>query len=328
MDWIDPAWRSVPYGRPLANQRVHVLDHALRPRPDWVPGDLCIAGAGLARGYWRDGERTQDAFVRHPHSGERLYRTGDVCRRLPDGTIEFLGREDDQVKVNGLRIELGEIETALCRAPFVRAAAVVVVRSPTRGDRLAAFVEPAGAGPVDGGGPVDGEALRRGLHAHLPASWVPATIQPVEAIPLTRNGKIDRAALLARLTDAPEPPPVVARPPTDELERRIATLWAELLGAPPTGIGQSFFEAGGTSLLAIRLGSRLGDALGVPIPVLALFEHPTIAGQAAFARRLLGNAPAAPASPTTDAARRGAERRRLQATARTPRATLPVSHES
>jgi amino acid adenylation domain-containing protein len=131
---VDPAWTSIPYGRAMDNQSFHVLDAALEPRPVWVPGDLYIGGVGLAKGYWRDAEKTRSAFVHHPRTGERLYRTGDLGRWLPDGTIEFLGREDDQVKIQGYRIELGEIEAALARHPRVQAA-VVTAHGPRHGDR-------------------------------------------------------------------------------------------------------------------------------------------------------------------------------------------------
>ena len=126
---VDPSWTSIPYGKPLTNQRFHVLDPELEPRPVWVPGDLYIGGIGLARGYWRDPEKTRASFVEHPRTGEALYRTGDLGRYLPDGNIEFLGREDDQVKIQGFRIELGEIEASLEKLPEVRTAVVTTAGS-------------------------------------------------------------------------------------------------------------------------------------------------------------------------------------------------------
>ena len=268
-------WASIPYGLPLANQRFHVLDHALRPRPDWVAGELYIAGAGLARGYWRDGLRTARAFLRHPHSGERLYRTGDLGRMLPSGEIEFLGRDDDQVKVNGLRIELGEIELALTQQPMIETAALTVVRSP-RGDRLAAFVVTAGAAEIDV------PALRQALQQVLPASWVPSSIERLAALPLTGNGKIDRAAL-TRLADQRQTEQIVVPlPPTNRLEQQVAEVWQRLLDAPVASIEQSFFDAGGTSLQATRLAGELSALVGRTVGVVALFAHPTIAAQARF----------------------------------------------
>lgn len=139
IDTVDPQWRSIPYGKAMANQSFHVLDSALRPRPVWVPGDLYIGGIGLAQGYWRDPERTGAAFITHPRTGERLYRTGDLGRWLPDGNIEFLGRRDFQVKINGYRVELGEIEVQLCNCPGVRSAVVVAQGAPGEAKRLVAF---------------------------------------------------------------------------------------------------------------------------------------------------------------------------------------------
>src|SRR5262249_41614560 len=123
---VDPAWKSIPYGRPLVNQRFHVLNESLEPCPTWVAGQLFIGGVGLARGYWRDEDKTRSRFIEHPRTGERLYQTGDLGRYLPDGNIELLGREDNQVKIRGFRIELGEIESVLLQHPWVHEAVVLV----------------------------------------------------------------------------------------------------------------------------------------------------------------------------------------------------------
>ncbi|MDC7987889.1 amino acid adenylation domain-containing protein, partial [Rhodoplanes sp. TEM] len=282
IDAVPPDWPSVPYGCPLANQSVHVLDGQLAPRPDWVPGDLYIGGAGLARGYWEDAARTAASFLIHPETGERLYRTGDLGCRLPDGSIRFLGREDDQVKVNGLRVELGEIESALCHDERIRQAAALVIRS-AEGDRLVAFVVDGGdAAEVDaaGVGPVDGEAVRVALRERLPAALIPTTVHRIAALPLTRNGKIDRAALLAEAVRRDEGAARAAAPAASETERAVAEVWAEVLSRPPAGVDLNFFEAGGTSLLAIRLGDRLARRFGRPVPVLTVFRNPTVAAQA------------------------------------------------
>ncbi|MGW7005314.1 amino acid adenylation domain-containing protein [Streptomyces sp. NPDC054933] len=154
---VDPAWSSIPYGRPLANQRFHVLDTSLRPRPDWVPGELYIGGAGLAEGYLGDEAKTRERFIEHPDTGERLYRTGDLGRYLPTGDIEFLGREDSQVKIRGYRIELAEVEAAVSAHPAVAAAAVLVDGDRSTGQRLAAFAELAHREPTEG----DSRPLRR-----------------------------------------------------------------------------------------------------------------------------------------------------------------------
>jgi amino acid adenylation domain-containing protein len=216
---VDPAWRSIPYGRAMANQRFEVLDSRLEPRPLWVPGELYIGGLGLARGYWRDEAKTAAAFVTRPATGERLYRTGDLGRWLPDGTIEFLGREDLQVKINGYRIELGEIEAALARCPGVEAAVVTALAAgggPPNRRQLAAYVvlrpeagrEPAGTvGSPDPAGAAGRPAprarpaaaaaaeLRALLRRQLPEFMVPAHFTFLDRLPLTANGKVDRAAL-------------------------------------------------------------------------------------------------------------------------------------
>ena len=142
IETVDPAWKSIPYGKPMVNQRFHVLNEALEPCPVWVPGQLYIGGIGLAKGYWRDEEKTCASFITHPRTGERLYRTGDLGRYLPDGNIEFLGREDFQVKLQGYRIELGEIEAALTQHPAVRVAVVTAVGEPQGNKRLVAYVVP------------------------------------------------------------------------------------------------------------------------------------------------------------------------------------------
>ncbi|HVR09591.1 MAG TPA: amino acid adenylation domain-containing protein, partial [Thermoanaerobaculia bacterium] len=183
---VDPGWTSIPYGRPMLNQRLYVLDSLLEPRPPWVPGDLYIGGIGLARGYWRDDERTRASFVEHPRTGERLYRTGDLGRWLPGGDIEFLGREDTQVKVQGYRIELGEIEAALERLPEVRSAAAAAV-GPDRFDRrLVAYVVPRSDSPAAGAAPDAGLAPAAGETpdaAALAAAGAPPPGDPPAATP-------------------------------------------------------------------------------------------------------------------------------------------------
>ncbi|MEV4616053.1 amino acid adenylation domain-containing protein [Kitasatospora sp. NPDC049258] len=183
---VDPAWPSIPYGRPLTNQHFEVLDSALRRRPDWVPGELHIGGHGVAMGYWRDEERTKASFLTHPRTGERLYRTGDLGRYLPDGNLEFLGREDFQVKIHGFRVELGEIEAAVLAHEQVAAAVVTAVDAPGGAKRLVAYVTPAHTAPGE---------LREHLAAKLPAYLVPDQFVALDALPLTANGKVDRTAL-------------------------------------------------------------------------------------------------------------------------------------
>ncbi|CAA2105841.1 Phenyloxazoline synthase MbtB [Methylobacterium bullatum] len=300
---VEPDWISVPYGLPLANQRWHVLDTRLAPRPDWVPGELFIAGAGLARGYWRDPSRTQAHFLTHPVTGERLYRTGDTGRVLPDGTIEFLGRDDGQVKINGLRVELGEIEAALGRDDAIREAAATVVRSADRGDRLVAFVVPASV-------PLETAALRTRLLDQLPAALVPVSIFPVPALPLGSNAKVDRTALVHEAERREDPQPAPTRTPAGETERRISQLWSELLGSGAVSVERNFFEAGGTSLVATRLAQRLSSVFDGPFPVVSIFEHPTIAEQAALLERRR-QSDETPPVVNAAAATRGDERRRI-----------------
>jgi pyochelin synthetase len=185
---VDPSWRSIPYGTPLANQHFEVLDTALRRRPDWVTGELYIGGTGLAMGYWRDEDKTRASFVHHPLTGQRLYRTGDLGRYLPDGNLEFLGREDFQVKIHGFRVELGEIEATLLAHGSVTGAVVTAVGAAQASKRLVAYVTPKHAVT---------DALREHLAATLPPYLLPDRLVALDAFPLSSNGKVDRTALQA-----------------------------------------------------------------------------------------------------------------------------------
>ncbi len=287
IDRVDPGWQSIPYGKPLKNQRFHVLDEALAPRPTWVTGELFIAGVGLAKGYWKDSAKTEARFVRHPVTGERLYRTGDLGRSLPDGSIEFQGRADFQVKVQGYRIELGEIETVLERHPAVRAA-VVTAHGERLGDkRLVAYV-------VIDGDPADTLAqLRAYLETKLPRYMVPSLFLPLERLPLTANGKVDRKAL-----PAPEEPGARRErgleAPRDELEQALARIWEEVLGVSQVGRHDNFFELGGHSFALVRVMGRIRQQFGRELPLTALVQEPTLAHLASLVR---GSAPAAAWSP-------------------------------
>jgi len=244
---------SVPIGRPFDNVRAYVLDGTLRPVPSGAPGELCIAGAGLARGYFDQPGLTADRFVADPFEpGDRMYRTGDIVRRV-DGELEFLGRADDQVKLRGFRIELGEIETALTAQPGVDQAVVIV-----RDKRLIAYVV----------GTADLAALR----TTLPEYMVPSTVVTLDELPLSRNGKVDRRAL-------PEPTAADSDfvAPRTDLEAAVAGIWADLLNVPKVGVDDNFFELGGDSILSVRLVSRLLADCGVSISPRALFTHPTVA---------------------------------------------------
>jgi hypothetical protein len=270
---VSPEQKSIPYGRPMLNQRFHVLDAALEPCPVWVPGQLYIGGEGLAKGYWKDEERTAASFFVHPGTGERLYRTGDLGRYLPDGEIEFLGRADFQVKVQGHRIELEEIESVLLQHPGVRAAVVTAVGDRPGRKRLVGYFTPASApGPQP-------EALSDFLRQKLPGYMVPASLVALESLPLTANGKVDRKALTQRGEQQPQAAEDEVAP-RDPLEQELVELYAALLEVERVSIYDNFFELGGNSLLATRLASRLREAFHVEVPLRTLFKSSTVAGLA------------------------------------------------
>jgi amino acid adenylation domain-containing protein len=266
VDEIAPDWRSIPYGRPMRNQRFHVLDRQLEPCPEWVPGDLFIGGVGLAQGYWRDEARTSASFLVHPTTGERLYRTGDRGRWLPDGTIEFLGREDFQVKVQGHRIELGEIEATMALHPGIRSSVVTAVGDPRGNKRLVGYFV------AEDGVAVEVAALRTFLRERLPDHMVPPVLMALEALPLSSNGKVDRRAL-------PEPEGGGGdgyQAPRTPTERALAETWSSLLRVPRVGVHDDFFGLGGDSVLAIQLLSRVRDTFRVELPLRRLFEGLTV----------------------------------------------------
>ncbi|MEU7574932.1 amino acid adenylation domain-containing protein [Micromonospora sp. NPDC049240] len=268
----------VPIGGPIRNVRAHVLDRAMRPVPVGVAGQLHLGGVQVARGYLRRPGLTADAFRPDPFgaAGGRLYATGDRARWRADGTLEYLGRLDDQVKLRGLRIEPGEIAAVLREQPGVGAAAVAVRGATPAGQRLVAYVTPAA-----GGGAVDPAALREALRRRLPDYMVPSAFVPLDALPLSANGKLDTAAL-------PDPVPdgggaAAHRPPVTPVERAVAAAWQDALGVADVGLDDDFFALGGHSLLAIRMLATLRAAYGpVDVGVMDLFQHPTVAGLAAL----------------------------------------------
>ncbi|HEX6903703.1 MAG TPA: amino acid adenylation domain-containing protein [Thermoanaerobaculia bacterium] len=278
---VEPGSRSIPYGRPMANQTFHVLDSRLRPRPVWVPGNLYIGGVGLAKGYWRDPAKTAASFITHPGTGERLYRTGDLGRYLPGGDIEFLGREDSQVKIRGYRVELGEIESILASHPQIRDAVVVAREGGAPGEkRLSAYVV---AEPESG---LDIPALRAFLRERLPEYMVPAGFLFMDALPLTANGKVDRRALPVFDQGAVQSRREYVAPST-EVEEALASICAETLGVEKLGIHDDFFELGGDSLMAIRAIFRIRKAVGVDLQVKSFFDSPTVAGLAEAVEALI-----------------------------------------
>jgi amino acid adenylation domain-containing protein len=281
---VAPGARSIPYGRPMANQTFHVLDAQLRPRPSWVPGQLYIGGIGLAQGYWRDPEKTAASFVTHPRTGERLYRTGDLGRHLPNGDIEFLGREDSQVKIRGYRVELGEIEATLVSHSGVRDA-VVLVRDGGGGEGGAPGEKRLNAYLVADSGLDVGE-VRAFLRERLPDYMVPGGFLVLDALPLTPNGKVDRRALPSMEHEQPASRREYVAPRT-EIEEALATICAEALGVEKLGIYDDFFELGGDSLMAIRAIFRIRKAVGVELQVRSFFDAPTIASLAEGVEELL-----------------------------------------
>ncbi len=264
---------AVPIGVPIAGATAYVLDRCGQPLPHGFLGQLHIGGAGLARGYRNRPALTAERFVPDPFSavaGGRMYRTGDQVRWLADGTLEYLGRLDDQVKVRGFRIELGEIEAALeqLSGSGIRQAVVIVREISPGNETLVAYLVGGEAG--------DDETIRQGLERSLPPYMIPAAFMRLESIPLTPNGKVDRNAL---------PQPEFMRhtstlyvAPGTRTEEELAKIWQELLGLSQVGIHDNFFQSGGHSLLAVRLLSRIHDRLGVDLSLASIFQSPTIAG--------------------------------------------------
>ncbi|HEV7129225.1 MAG TPA: non-ribosomal peptide synthetase [Ktedonobacterales bacterium] len=282
--------RRPSIGRPIANTQIHVLDELLRPVPVGTAGQLFIGGAGVARGYLNRPELTAERFIANPlgePAGGRLYQTGDLARYLPDGQIEFLGRDDDQLEIRGYRIEPEEIAATLCLHPAIQASCVVAREHATRDDatrdkHLVAYVV------TMPGAPLPLNALRDSLAARLPAYMIPSVFVRLDRLPVTPNGKVDRAAL-----PAPDATNLVSaeavRAPTTPLEQRLVTMVAATLDLAPhqVGIDDDFFLLGGHSMLGTQLIALVADAFGVELALRTLFAGPTIRELAAEITRLL-----------------------------------------
>lgn len=271
----DTRFQSVPIGVPIANRRAYVLDARLEPVGIGVVGELYLAGKGLARGYHGRAELTAERFVPDPFGapGLRMYRTGDRVRWRADGALEFLGRADAQLKIGGYRIEPAEVEAALLRQPLVRAAAVVALGASASEKRLAAYIIASeDCAPM-------GHALRSQLARELPAYMVPSTYVVVQALPLTRNGKIDRGRLPLQASPPALLPTVHA--PLGELERELAAIWCEVLEVPSVGRHENFFDLGGSSLRLLKVRIRIEQLLGRSLPVLDLLRCSTLSSLAA-----------------------------------------------
>ncbi|MBC3212057.1 non-ribosomal peptide synthetase [Serratia fonticola] len=258
---VDSAWKSIPYGKPLANQKFHVFNEWFEPCPKWVIGELFIAGAGVAQGYLGDAEKTQERFFSHPITGERLYRTGDLGRYIDEGLIEILGREDNQVKINGYRIELGEIEACLLGNPQANHVVINAVNHPKTGQKqLAAYIVPKQQASENEKRVLEG-ALRELAQAHLPSYMIPTWFVLLDSMPLTGNGKIDRNALpvpwgeWVAVADKSEP--------ADELEACVFALWSKQLQHSDFDVNDGFFDIGGDSLHAVGLLSAVREIFKV-----------------------------------------------------------------
>jgi len=270
IDHVESSWSSIPYGKAMAHQSMYVLDHRLAPCPDWVTGEIYIGGIGVAMGYWGDEDRTRHAFVQHPQTNERLYKTGDLGRRLPDGNLDILGRTDFQVKIQGFRIELGEIESVLSVCDDVKYAVVDAVGEQKGEKHLVGYIVP------EKDNAIDLDTIQQFLRSRLPEYMVPH-LMILDALPLSANGKVDRTAL-----------PVFNEPgiveaailPSTPWEIKVHQLWSKLLGHSDFGVNDDFFKAGGDSMIAIRLLTHASTELGAQLTLKQVFQERTVSQQA------------------------------------------------
>lgn len=273
---------SVPYGYPLANQSIYLLDNNLDPRPDDVPGDIYIAGTGLAVGYWNDSEKTNLAFIQDPKTGQRLYRTGDWGVRRPGGHIEFLGREDGQVKIRGFRIELGEIESVLQRHSNIDTA---VVKTAGRSPQTKQIIGYVSLSDPESNRLTESD-LKTYLDEYLPSYMIPSRIRFIDKMPLTPTGKIDRKSLVIEDETLTIKDETIKTSPKTKTEKELAKLWTTLLKVKNVSQQDDFFDLGGTSFSAVRMMVSITSNFGVEITLPALIQRSRLEDLATYIERI------------------------------------------
>jgi acyl carrier protein len=271
--------KSIPIGYPINHTRVYVLDEKMKPQDPGQPGELYIGGDGLAIGYLNRPELTAEKFVPDPFDKNgRLYKSGDLVRYLPGGAIEFMGRLDDQIKISGFRVELGEIESNLKKHDAVREVVVLVDTDKAGSKYLIGYVT------LNSGKSIDAEGLKDYLKQKLASFMIPRELMILPRIPLNPNGKVDRNAL-------PKPgskrsdPTVDFVPARSETEKALAAIWCDVLGRDQVGIRDNFFDIGGTSLLSVKIISKIREVLDTDIPIVRIYHYPTIELMANFISR-------------------------------------------
>ena len=276
---------SVPIGKPIANVQIYILDRYMQPVPIGARGEIHVGGACLARGYWQRPELTAERFVANPFDAKNspwLYKTGDLGRYFPSGSIEYLGRSDNQIKLRGMRIELNEVEAILRKHPLLREAAVTLSGNTPELQQLIAYVV-----PTERAAPERSE-LTQFLKSRVPSYMIPSVFIPLRALPLLPNGKVDRNALPSPDEERLHSEYTILMP-RNETEAKLAVMWCEVLGRERIGIDQNFFDLGGHSLLGMQLFARIRRAFEVELPVRRLFEEPTIAGLAVEVEKAKAN---------------------------------------
>ena len=279
IEQIDPSWKSIPYGRPMDNQKFYVLNEMLEACPTWVAGQLYIGGIGLAKGYWQDEEKTKANFIMHPQTQEKLYKTGDLGCYLPDGNIEFLGREDFQVKLNGYRIELGEIESVIDSHPAVQKSLILAIGEQRNSKQLVAFIviekiNEANNSPSEDSHENLVDQLKLLLHEKLPEYMTPSMFKVLNSLPLNANGKIDRKALSKVAISQKARTNYVS--PVTEFEQTLADILKQVVQIEKIGIYENFFDLGANSIHIVQIHGKIKEILKKDIPITEIFRYPTI----------------------------------------------------